>query len=197
MIAWLHGVVRTKGIDSVVLDVNGVGYRLLVSLRTLERMSPVGDQCQLSVHTNVREDAIQLFGFLNDGERSVFLQLLSVSGVGPKTALSALSLYPADELRAIVVDGDLTRLCRVSGVGKKTAQRVILELGEKLMGIDIEGSPPLGGKFQLLDDLRLALADLGYTSKQAEKLTESLAPKAKQGASLEELLKEALGLVRS
>ncbi|MFT6398767.1 MAG: Holliday junction DNA helicase RuvA [Bradymonadia bacterium] len=197
MIAWLNGVVRTKGIDSVVLDVNGVGYRLLVSLRTLERMPSVGEDCQLSVHTNVREDAIQLFGFLNDGERSVFLQLLSVSGVGPKTALSALSLYPADELRSIVVDGDLTRLCRVSGVGKKTAQRVILELGEKLMGIDIEGSPALGGKSQMLDDLRLALADLGYTSKQAEKLTESLAPKAKQGASLEELLKEALGLVRS
>ncbi len=197
MIAWLNGVVRTKGIDSIVLDVNGVGYQLIVSLRTLERMAPVGDECQLSVHTNVREDAIQLFGFLNDGERSVFLQLLSVSGVGPKTALSALSLYPADELRQIVVDGDLTRLCRVSGVGKKTAQRVILELGEKLMGIDIDGSPAIGGKSQMLEDLRLALADLGYTTKQAEKLTESLAPKAKRGASLEELLKEALGLVRS
>ncbi len=197
MIAWLNGVVRTKGIDSIVLDVNGVGYQLIVSLRTLERMAPVGDECQLSVHTNVREDAIQLFGFLNDGERSVFLQLLSVSGVGPKTALSALSLYPADELRQIVVDGDLTRLCRVSGVGKKTAQRVNLELGEKLMGIDIDGSPAIGGKSQMLEDLRLALADLGYTTKQAEKLTESLAPKAKRGASLEELLKEALGLVRS
>ena len=197
MIAWLAGQVRSKGLDSVVVDVGGVGYQLSVSLRTLERMSPVGEATELSVYTHVREDAIQLFGFSNDGERRIFLELLSVSGVGPKTALSALSLYPVDELRAIVVDGDLTRLCRVSGIGKKTAQRILLELGEKLLGVDVDGA--LGGQTRtaLLEDLRLALADLGYTSRQAEKLTESLAPKAREGASLEELLKEALGLVRS
>ena len=197
MIAWLSGQVRAKGLDSVVVDVGGVGYQLLVSLRTLERMSPVGEATELSVYTHVREDAIQLFGFGNDGERRIFLELLSVSGVGPKTALSALSLYPVDELRSIVVDGDLTRLCRVSGIGKKTAQRILLELGEKLRGVDVDGAAGGLTKSALLDDLRLALADLGYTSRQAEKLTESLAPKARDGASLEELLKEALGLVRS
>jgi Holliday junction DNA helicase RuvA len=197
MIAWLSGLVRAKGLDSVVVDVGGIGYQLLVSLRTLEGMAPVGQPSELSVYTHVREDAILLFGFQNDGERRIFLELLSVSGVGPKTALNALSLYPADELRSIVVDGDLTRLCRVSGVGKKTAQRLILELGEKLLGVDVGGAA--GGLTQsaLLQDLRLALADLGYTARQAEKLTESLAPKARAGASLEELLKEALGLVRS
>ena len=197
MIAWLSGLVRAKGLDSVVVDVGGVGYQLLVSLRTLEGMAPVGQPSELSVYTHVREDAILLFGFQNDGERRIFLELLSVSGVGPKTALNALSLYPADELRSIVVDGDLTRLCRVSGVGKKTAQRLILELSEKLLGVDVGGAA--GGLTQsaLLQDLRLALADLGYTARQAEKLTESLAPKARAGASLEELLKEALGLVRS
>lgn len=197
MIAWLSGIVRSKGLDSVVVDVSGIGYQLLVSLRTLEGMSPVGQTCELSVYTHVREDALVLFGFQNDGERRIFLELLSVSGVGPKTALSALSLYPADELRSIVVEGDLTRLCRVSGVGKKTAQRLILELAEKLLGVDVEGGS--GGLTQsaLLQDLRLALSDLGYNNRQAEKLTESLAPKARAGASLEELLKEALGLVRS
>ena len=198
MIAWLRGRIVAKGIDTVVLDVGGVGYELLVSLRALERLPPAGDDATVHVYTHVREDAIQLFGFGDPGAKRLFTELISISGVGPRIALNALSVYDAGELRSIILEGDLTRLTRVSGVGKKTAQRVILELAEKLKGVDLgggAGSPSSRGR--VLDDLRGALSDLGYTAKKADAIIDALTPKAREGASIEELLKEALALLRS
>lgn len=197
MIAWLRGTIVAKGIDSVVIDVGGVGYELAVSLRALERMSVVGDEAVVHVHTHVREDAFLLFGFTDVGSKRVFTELIGVSGIGPRLALNALSVYTADELRDIILGGDLARLTRISGVGKKTAQRVILELGEKLRGIDVGAgtTPAVGGT--VLQDLRGALSDLGYGAKKAESIIDALAPRARDGAPIEELLKEALALLRS
>lgn len=196
MIAWLRGVVVAKGIDTVVLDVGGVGYELHVSLRALQKLPPVGDAATVHVHTHVREDAIQLFGFTDLGAKRLFTELIGVSGIGPKLALNALSVYPADELREMILAGDLARLTRISGVGKKTAQRVVLELGEKLRGVDIGGGAdaPRSG---VLGDLRGALADLGYPPKKADAIIDALGPRAADGATIEELLKEALALLRS
>lgn len=198
MIAWLSGRIVHKGMNAIVLDVNGVGYELHVSLRDLEALPPVQDLATIHVHTHVREDAIQLFGFHDAGAKRLFLELVAISGVGPKIALSALSVYEAAELRAIILDGDITRLTRVSGVGKKTAQRVVLELAEKLRGIDVGGDASVSaGSSGVLEDLRSALAGLGFNAKKVDAVVEEVAPDARDGIAIEELLKRALALLRS
>lgn len=197
MIAWLNGRIAHKGVDALILDVNGVGYALSVSLRALERLPPVGDEAAIHVHTNVREDAIQLFGFHDVGSKRLFTELISISGVGPKIALSALGVYDAEELRGLILDGDITRLTRISGVGKKTAQRVVLELGEKLKGIDVGGGTSQPTKHVVLDDLHSALTNLGFKPAKADAVLAELAPDAADNATLEDLLKRALALLRS
>lgn len=198
MIGWMRGVIVAKDFDGVVLDVGGVGYELAFSLRDLERMPTVGEALTAHVHTNVREDAILLFGFLDAGARRLFRELTSISGIGPRLALNALSVYDPEELRQIILSGDLNRLTRISGVGKKTAQRVVLELGEKLRGIDIDGAAsPADLSHAALRDLTSALENLGYPARTVAGAVDTLAPKAHEGAPLEALLKEALALLRS
>ncbi|MCB9520451.1 MAG: Holliday junction branch migration protein RuvA [Myxococcales bacterium] len=199
MIAWLHGKVVSKSFESVVVDVGGVGYELLVSLRTLEALPGPGGECTAYVHTHVREDAILLFGFSDAGAKRLFVELTTVNGIGPKIALNALSMFGADELRRTIVEGDHKKLSRISGVGPKTAQRIVLELGQKLRGIDIGGSgttetAPRGAA---VDDLGEALVGLGYSRRDADSVVEKLGPAARDGASLEELLRQALALLRS
>ena len=198
MIAWLNGRIAHKGVDALILDVNGVGYELQVSLRALERLPPVGDQAAVHVYTNVREDAIQLYGFHDPGSKRMFTELIGISGVGPKMALSALGVYDAAELRGIILDGDITRLTRISGVGKKTAQRVVLELSQKLKGVDIGGGD-VGRNPQVLvlEDLRSALVNLGYSAAKTDGILLELEPAARDNATLEELLKQALALIRA
>lgn len=199
MIARLRGELVYKGIDSVIVDVGGVGYEATVSLRTLQALPPVGDVAIVQVVTHVREDAIQLFGFHDEADKAMFQRLVSVSGIGPKLAINAFSLMSAQELQGAILAADLKALSGISGVGKKTAQRIVLELGERVRALDLGGgtgaarATPAGA----LADLRQALEGLGYGPRQIEPVCDALAEPAASGAPIEDLLRQALGLLRS
>lgn len=194
MIALLSGHLACKSFDHVIVDVGGVGYRLLIPLSTYYAL-PEDGNVRLHVHTHVREDAIHLFGFLTTAEKELFGQLLSVSGVGPKLALNILSHIPAEDLRAALAGGDVKRLSSLPGIGKKTAERLVLELKEKILKSGppaprtaLSGAPaPVADP---LEDILSALVNLGYKESQARKVLESL--EIPTGASLEDVLKGAL-----
>lgn len=198
MIARLTGILASKSLDSIVLDVGGVGYELFVPLSVMEALSHVGDRATLAVHTLVREDAITLYGFATTADRLLFQRLMTVSGVGPKLALQALSVYSGAELQAAIVAGDERALTRISGIGKKTAQRMLLELSEKVALMDLGGgvASTATPASRAVSDLVLGLLDLGYGRKQADEVALKLKSQAEAGAAVEVLLREALKLLR-
>lgn len=194
MIALLTGEIAYRSADHIILDVGGVGYRLQIPLSTFYALPDQG-QVQLKVHTHVKEDAIHLFGFLTDAEKELFALLISVSGVGPKLATTVLSHIPTDELSHALADGDIARLTAIPGIGKKSAERLVLELQEKAAVLTIGVSPSsaaagTGKPDNSQQDAISALVNLGYK--------ESLAKKALQGIEirpntpLEDILKGAL-----
>lgn len=194
MIALITGHLACKSFDHIIVDVGGVGYRLLIPLSTYYALPEAGE-VRLHVHTHVREDAIHLFGFLTIAEKELFGLLLTVSGIGPKLAVNILSHIPAEDLREALAGGDVKRLSALPGIGKKTAERLVLELKEKI----IKSGPPAPKASQTgptappvdpLEDILSALVNLGYKESQARRVLESL--EIPIGASLEEVLKGAL-----
>ena len=200
MIAWLEGRLLRKMSDAVVVDAGGVGYRVFVTQQVLEKLPPEGSRIELEIHTQVREDAIQLFGFLDGEEREVFEALIGMSGIGPRAAVTVLSGIDARELARAVCSGDLVRLCLIPGVGKKKAERMVLDLKEKLMALAQpqkgEAQGGADGAVANLEDLRSALRNLGFKGPEVEKAVGALREKVVQGAGLDVLLPEALKLVR-
>lgn len=196
MIAWLEGRLLRKMSDAVVVDAGGVGYRVFVTRQVLERLPPEGSRVELEIHTQVREDAIQLFGFLDGDEREVFEALIGMSGVGPRAAVTVLSGIDARELARAVCSGDLVRLCLIPGVGKKKAERMVLDLKERLMPLAQPQKGETEGAITNLEDLRSALRNLGFKGPEVEKAVGALREKVVQGAGLDMLLPEALKLVR-
>jgi Holliday junction DNA helicase RuvA len=182
MIASLRGKVVARMLDGVVLDVNGVGYRIQTTLRAL-RKAQGGEEVTLDTYLHVREDALQLYGFAEPVERELFEHFLSVSGVGPKVALAILSgSTPADLRRAIALE-DITRFVAIPGIGKKTAERVVLELKEKIGIIETPAEAP---ELELM--ARDALVELGYSLLEAERALATTDPDAEP----EERVKQAL-----
>jgi holliday junction DNA helicase RuvA len=182
MIASLRGKVVARMLDGVVLDVNGVGYRIQTTLRALQK-ARAGEDVALDTYLHVREDALQLYGFAEPAERELFEHFLSVSGVGPKVALAILSgSTPADLRRAIALE-DITRFVAIPGIGKKTAERVVLELKEKIGQVDAIGGPR---EHELV--ARDALVELGYSLPEAERALATTDPEAPP----EERVKQAL-----
>lgn len=174
MYAFLKGVIADKGQNEVVIDVGGVGYQLSCSMTTLQEIPPVGESMKLYTYLSVREDAMELFGFATKEEKSMYLRLLSVSGIGPKVALSILGSMPLRDLTLAIVTGDITALSRAPGVGKKTAQRLALELKEKVDQSDLDAVPVAGGVYTPLQEdaateALAALQALGYTPAEASK----------------------------
>jgi holliday junction DNA helicase RuvA len=165
MIARLRGKPVGRRPDGLVLDVNGVGYLLAVTPSALRRARDA-DEVSLETYLHVREDALQLYGFADAGERDLFEHLLSVSGVGPKVALAIVSGSSPDELRRAIVLEDTARFEAIPGIGKKTAQRVVLELKEKLASSVGLPEAPLGGSDHLT--AREALVELGFSVSEAE-----------------------------
>lgn len=168
MIGWLRGVPRQVDPERVLLDTGGVGYDVHVPLSTFYELQKLtaGEPAELFIHTHVREDALVLYGFSSDRERQLFLRLLGVTGIGPKLAQTILSGMPGDELIDALARSDLARLNRIPGVGKKTAERMVLELREKVKDL----APDLPAAAQPRDDdLVLALTNLGYKRAEAEK----------------------------
>ncbi|MEG6617081.1 Holliday junction branch migration protein RuvA [Peptococcaceae bacterium 1198_IL3148] len=170
MIAFLRGILAAESPGQIVVDVHGVGYKLMVPHSTLASMPSIGQEVFVFTHMVVREDDMQLYGFQSEDELAVFLLLLNVSGMGPKGALSVLSVYPPDSIRGFIGNEDVTALTRVPGVGKKTAQRLILELKDKI-GKVITGSKQGGAAIAndggIIRDAEFALVALGYTQSEA------------------------------
>jgi Holliday junction DNA helicase RuvA len=195
MIAALRGRLLEKSPNRIVVDVQGVGYEVLVPLSTFYDLGEEGADVQLRVHTHVREDALQLFGFLTELERQMFGRLITVSGVGPKLAVAVLSGLETRELVTAVQRADVARLTTIPGVGKKTAERIVLELKDRLMALVVpvtEAQAPAASPTERMRvDLLSALQNLGYHRPQAEKAVEA-ALAAQPEAALEEAMRAAL-----
>ncbi len=201
MIAFLKGLVFEKNLGDVVIDVNGVGYRVGLSLLTLARMPENGQPVSLRIRTVVREDAFDLYGFLSRAEEELFLLLTSVSHVGPKLAINVLSGLEVEELTTAIARGDVARLTKIHGVGKKTAERLVLELKEKVKLLVVEGAPTASGKKPMkpasaASDLISALVNLGYKEAQAEQAAELAQERAGADAPFELLFRESLKSLR-
>ena len=195
MIALLTGKLAHKSPESIILDVNGVGYRVQVPFSTYFDLPAEGTNVTLHIHTHVKEDAIHLFGFRTPLEKQFFQLLLTVSGIGPKLGRDILSNVQAEELAGALARGDLTRLSAIPGIGKKTAERLVLELREKVKKLGLELSPQTTAPEQspdsgLLDDVASALINLGYKEALVTKVLAELAPA--DGMPMEEVLKQAL-----
>ena len=192
MIAQISGQLAQKLPGEIVIDVGGVGYQVCIPLNVFYRLPEIGAAVSLQIHTHVREDSLQLFGFHDVGEKQVFLLLTGVSGIGPKLAINILSGIPADELARALKDGDQVRLVAIPGVGKKLAERMIVELKDKIAARALltAESPKSAAGSQLMLDAVSALVNLGYKKTDAEKyVSEAL----KSGnRSLEDVLKETL-----
>ncbi|HWZ88708.1 MAG TPA: Holliday junction branch migration protein RuvA [Polyangiaceae bacterium] len=194
MIGRLRGrVLADEATGAVVLDVQGVGYELSTPVGTLGRARDTGNgEVELWVHTHVREDALDLFGFANETDRRVFRLLLGVPNVGPKTALGVLSALSVEDLARAVERSDHVRLGKVPGIGKKTAERLVLELKEKLRGL--ESASPVSTTESLGNEagrLLSALVNMGYRPGEAERAVSALGPKL-DTEPLGNLLREAL-----
>jgi Holliday junction DNA helicase RuvA len=196
VIARLTGKVAEKGADHAVVDVGGVGYLVHLSAATLAQLPPQGQPATLRTFTNVRQDAIELFGFATEDEEAVFRALIEVKGVGPRAAQNILSGIEAKDLAAAVAHGDVARLTKVPGVGKKTAERLVVELKEKLALLARAAGPArAAADSDVLEQLRQALVNLGYKAPQADGAVERLRGDA-EGKKLDVLLRDALKLLR-
>lgn len=194
MIAMLTGRIAHKSPDHIILDVHGVGYRVLIPFSTYYELPEEGGEATLQIHTSVREDAILLYGFRSRLEKSFFQLLISVSGVGPKLARDILSNIQPAPLAQALVQSDIQKLSSIPGIGKKTAERLILELKEKIGKLDMASVPAaeprnIPGE-ELVEDVVSALLNLGYKEPQVRKVLGSL--DASRSESLEDLLKQAL-----
>ncbi|MBI4482120.1 MAG: Holliday junction branch migration protein RuvA [Acidobacteria bacterium] len=195
MIAQLTGKLLSKKPSSVIIDVHGVGYEVAIPLSTFYTLGDEGSSVSLKVHTHVREDAITLIGFHSQLEKELFLKLINVSGVGPKLGLLILSGMEPEQLVRAIRRSDLGRLTGIPGVGKKTGERIVVELRDKMVKLAVpeeEGAvPPLSEKDQVSEDVISALVNLGYQRAPAEKAVQEA---ARDGASREvqELLKRSL-----
>lgn len=178
MIAHLRGRLISKHPNQAIIEAAGVGYDVTISVPTFSELSNVGADVALHVHTHVREDAIALFGFLHPEEKQLFEKLLSVSGIGPKLAITILSGMPAAAMVSAITGNDVSRLTKIPGIGKKTAERMVLELRDKLKDFGLEPSAPPTSAVE--EDVLSALTNLGYQRPLAER---AVATVAKNGAT--------------
>lgn len=195
MIAHLSGRLLRKSPQEAVVDVQGVGYRVLIPVSTFYRLGEEGAPVSLLIHTHVREDALSLFGFDSTSERTLFERLIEVAGIGPKLALNILSGIEAPELVEAIRSHDLPRLTRIPGVGKKTAERLVLELKDKLPALALAAQVTAAASpSPVKEDLLSALANLGYSRNEAEKGIDR-ALRDDEHAPFEDLLRRSLRIL--
>ena len=186
MIATLHGKLQSRTDDSLIVNVGGVGFRVRVPSSALANLGAVGSDVMLFTHLHVREDDLSLYGFAAEEELRLFETLLTVSGIGPKVALGVLSSASADTLRVAIAQGNLDVLTAIPGIGKKTAQRLVLELKGK---IDVSGLSEVGELSSLDEDVMNALINLGYSAAEATRAARSVPSSAQ---TVEERVRTAL-----
>ena len=192
MIAHLRGKLLTKRPNQAIVETSGVGYDVAISVPTFSDLPNVGSEIALHIHTHVREDLIALYGFLRSAEKQVFEKLITVSGIGPKLAITILSGMPADEMVGAIRGNDVARLTRIPGIGKKTAERMVLELRDKLPSEGISAAAPLPTISPVEEDVLSALVNLGYQRAAAERALASLTKNGKNAGSFDALFRETL-----
>jgi Holliday junction DNA helicase RuvA len=192
MIGKLKGTVEDKNSQGVLLDTGGVGYDVTVPLSTLASMPVVGRPAELWIHTHVREDDLRLFGFSTKQDRTAFRTMLKISGVGPKLALAVLGSMSSSLLAEVIQTGNAKRLSAIPGIGKKTAERILLELGGKL---SLGKEDAQSAQDETLVELSSALKNLGFKSGQVERVLAQFDPKEQQ-LPFEDMLRTALSLLQ-
>ena len=200
MIAYLEGKLIEKSPTHLILEVHGVGYSVNIPVSTFSHLAETGETVRILTYQHVREDELKLFGFSTKPEKDLFEILISVNGVGPKAALGILSFLSVEEFQRAVLSEDLDVLTSIAGIGKKTAQRLIVELKEKLGKMDWGAGIEVKGKEAVLlpaqEEAILALISLGYTKYDARKVLEMVALESKESLPLEEMIKRALKYTR-
>lgn len=198
MIAYLSGKLLEKQANTAIVDVGGVGYEVSIPLSTFYELGDVGSDVQLRIYTHVREDAIQLFGFKTNRERELYLKLISVQGIGAKSGIGMLSGMSADELILALRTDDLAKLTTIPGVGRKTAERMVIELRDKVGDVTVEGTSALDAATtgstpvdDVFEDALSALVNLGYQRNAAEKALQ-IAAKEVIDATVQKLLRRSL-----
>jgi len=195
MIAHLRGQLLAKHPNQAIVETGGVGYDVTISVPTFSDLPSINSEVSLHIHTHVREDVIALYGFLRPAEKQLFEKLLTVSGIGPKLAITILSGMAADDMVGAIRGNDVARLTRIPGIGKKTAERMVLELRDKLPPPQAAGQAPVAPALTPVEeDVLSALLNLGYPRAAAEKAVAG-AVKAGKSASFDTLFREALGLL--
>ncbi|MEE2838891.1 MAG: Holliday junction branch migration protein RuvA [Acidobacteriota bacterium] len=197
MIAHLKGLLLEKSADRLVVEINDIGYEVLIPFSTYYELGEVGDTVSLRIYTHVREDVLSLYGFLSRKEKKLFTQLIQVSGIGPKLGITILSGLPVDEFTQALMDQDVVKLYGIPGVGKKTAERLVLEMKDKVRDWfpELEDSLDSSGSGSVQADVVSALVNLGYARNTAERAV----AKAREDGSIdtfETLLKGSLRKVR-
>jgi len=196
MIAHLRGTLLAKHPNQAIVETHGVGYDVAISVPTFSEMPAAGSEVALHIHTHVREDALSLYGFLRLEEKHLFEKLLTVSGIGPKLAITILSGMPADEMTGAIRGADLARLTRIPGIGKKTAERMVLELRDKLPAVAGAPATASAPASPVIEDVISALVNLGYQHAAAEKALMAIHDgKNANKKSFETLFREALGVL--
>lgn len=195
MIAFLHGTLVEKTPSVATLDVGGVGYEVFISLSTYDRLPATGSACRLLTYHHIREDAQILFGFMQAEEKAMFERLIGVNGIGPKMALSVLSGLTVSELTVAIAENNVKRISSVHGIGKKTAERIVVELRDKVDPLEAFAGKTAGGgdpQAAMLRDAILALSSLGFQQDQARKMVQSALDNSPGIKDTETLLRKAL-----
>lgn len=198
MYQYIQGVLAEKTATALMLEVGGIGYQLQIPVSTFSALPAVGSSVRLWTHFVVREDAHSLYGFLTEEERQLFRSLVSVSGIGPKTALAALSGIPIQDLKRAIIDGNLVVLTGVSGIGRKTAERMVVELREKIVVEDTMSGAAAGSKSDspVAEDSLRALIELGYKKQSAQEAVQKALRQFDGGkVSLPDLIRASLRYV--
>jgi Holliday junction DNA helicase RuvA len=202
MIAYLSGKLLEKEANSVIVDVGGIGYEVAIPLSTFYELGEIGSEVELRIYTYVREDTLSLFGFKTMREKELFLKLISVSGIGAKSGIGILSGMSADEIINAIRSNNLVRLNSIPGIGKKTAERIVIELRDKINTIAAGSaelsptteSPTVSGKNDVYDDAVSALTNLGYQRQAAEKALNQAMQEGTE-MSVQKLLRRSLQLL--
>jgi len=197
MIASLKGVLSHKSIDHIIVDVHGIGCSIAVPLSTFYKLPDTGSQVRLVIHTHIAQDAVRLFGFLDFREKEIFQLLISISGIGPRLAINILSGISPEDLSEAISEGDLGRLVGIPGVGRKTAERMIFELKDKITKL-IFDPDKIGTGYPgtlVKEDALSALINLGYKSSVAKDAVDKVSVKAVEKLTLEILLTKSLKIL--
>ena len=191
MISHIRGNLEFKSQEEIHIDVSGIGYQIYIPLSTYTGLPDIGEEVKIHTYLHLREDAIRLFGFLTFDEKNIFELLINVTGVGPKIALAILSDVSAADFKDAIINENLSKLTNISGIGKKTAQRLVLELREKIGTVETKKVVSFADD-QMINDAVSALVSLGYNPREAKKNVNSAIESLSGSYTLEEVIRKAL-----